>query len=105
MIKIELQDICTADNTPVSLATDAQKDKAAETSRAKFLAALMLSGADRGHFGVMRDELVNNFAKGDDSYPLTMEEVLHLMNGYKSQRAYHRFGSSTNEHVRANGHF
>ncbi len=55
---------------------------------------MLLSGADRNHFRAMRDDLVNDFAKGYDSYdPPTMEDVLPLvMNGYKSQCNFHRFG-------------
>ena len=76
MIKVELEDICTAADTTVAIATDKQKLKATETSCAKFLSALMLSGADQTCFCTMRDDLVNDFAKGDDSYPPTMHQGL-----------------------------
>ena len=76
MIKVELEDICTAADTTIAIATDEQKLKATETSRAKFLSALMLSSADQTCFCTMRNDLVNDFAKGDDSYPPTMHQGL-----------------------------
>ena len=87
MIASELQILCdqTSPPTPISSATDAMKTKATETVRSKFLAALMLGGANRSCFGSLRDNLANNFAKGEDSYPASMPDVLNLINKYQGQ--------------------
>ena len=92
MIASELQLLCdqTSPPTPITSATDAMKTTAAETVRSKFLAALMLSGADRNRFGGLRDELANDFAKGEDCYPSSMPDVLNLMNKYRGQPSAQR---------------
>jgi hypothetical protein len=63
--------------TTVELATAHKK------VRDEFLAALMLSGANRDRYGALRNELANQFGFGNDLYPKTIDQCLTMMNRHK----------------------
>ena len=48
--------------------------------RKEFLAALMLSGANRDCYGALRNELANQYTFGSDLYPKTTDQCLTMMN-------------------------
>jgi len=48
--------------------------------REEFLAALMLSGANRYRYGALRNELANQYTFGNDLYPKSTDQCLTMMN-------------------------
>jgi hypothetical protein len=64
--------------------TDAELDEAKEAARDDFLAMMFLSGADKERYWKLRDELSNDYAKGADNYPSTLDGMLRLLNNYKT---------------------
>jgi hypothetical protein len=48
--------------------------------REEFLAALVLSGANRDRYGALRNELANQYTFGNDLYPKTTDQCLTMMN-------------------------
>ena len=48
--------------------------------REEFLAALVLSGANRDRYGALRNELANQYTFGNDLYPKTSDQCLTMMN-------------------------
>ena len=46
----------------------------------EFLAALMLSGANRDHYGPLRNELANQYGFGNDLYPKSIDQCVMIMN-------------------------
>jgi hypothetical protein len=48
--------------------------------REEFLAALMLSGANRDRYGALRTEFSNQYTFGNDLYPKTVDQCLTMMN-------------------------
>ena len=48
--------------------------------REEFIAALMLSGANRDRYGALRTELSNQYTFGNDIYPKTVDQCLTMMN-------------------------
>lgn len=48
--------------------------------REEFLAALLLSGANRDRYGALRNELANQYTFGSDLYPKTTDQCLTMMN-------------------------
>jgi len=68
--------LCTNPAKP----TDSELALANKTVRDEFLAALMLSGANRDRSGALRNELANQFGFGNDLYPKTPDQCLTMMN-------------------------
>ena len=60
--------------------TDKELAAAHKDVRDEFLAALMLSGANRDHYGALRNKLANQFGFGNDLYPKTPDQCLTMMN-------------------------
>ena len=60
--------------------TDTELAAAHKDVRDEFLAALMLSGANRDCYGALRKELANQFGFGNDLYPKTTDQCLMMMN-------------------------
>ncbi len=48
--------------------------------REEFLAALLLSGANRDRYDALRNELANQYTFGNDLYPKTSDQCLIMMN-------------------------
>ena len=56
---------------------------AVSSVRDEFLAALMLSGANRERFGALRSDLKNQYGYGKDCYPKTTDTCLSLLNRWQ----------------------
>jgi hypothetical protein len=54
-----------------------------EQTKDRFLARILLMGADKGRFGTLLDELQNNYIGGTDRYPKTLEDTLRLLSKYQ----------------------
>jgi len=63
--------------------TDSERALAVSSFRDGFLAALMLSGANRDRFGALRTDLKNQYGYGDDRYPMTIDNCLSLLNRWQ----------------------
>jgi len=50
--------------------------------RKKFLAALMLIGANRDKYGELKRSMAENYVMGTSEYPGSPEVVLRILNGY-----------------------
>jgi hypothetical protein len=55
-----------------------------------FLAALMLSGANRDRYGALRNELANQYGFGNDLYPKTIDQCLKMMNRWVDAAPTHQ---------------
>ncbi len=53
-----------------------------ETMREKFLAALMLNGANREKYGKLKCSMAENYMTGTSEYPESPEVVLCILNAY-----------------------
>ena len=60
--------------------TSAELAAANSSVREEFLAALMLSGANRDRYGALRNELANQFTFGSDLYPKSTDQCLTMLN-------------------------
>ena len=62
--------------------TTTNAKKAAKKERVKFMiiTAIMLGAEDNGWFGQMKDDLVNDYTKGNNTYLETPDALLSLMN-------------------------
>jgi hypothetical protein len=60
--------------------TDQEKAMAIAAVREEYLAALMLSGANRDCFNELRNDLKNQYGYGKDRYPKTTDACLSLLN-------------------------
>ena len=60
--------------------TDTELAAAHKDVHDEFLAALMLSGANRDRYGALRNELANQFGFSNDLYPKTTDQCLTMMN-------------------------
>jgi hypothetical protein len=60
--------------------TDAERALALNAVHDEYLAVLMLSGAHRNHFSVLRTDLKNQYRYGDDCNPKTFDACLFLLN-------------------------
>ena len=45
---------------------------------------MFLSGADKSKYWALRNELSNDYAKGIDNYPATLDGMPRLLNNYRS---------------------
>jgi len=60
--------------------TAAQKSEVLTVAREKYLAMLMLDGANKERFKKMKEDMDLDYAKGQDTYPTTRNAVLRLLN-------------------------
>jgi hypothetical protein len=60
--------------------TVAQRTQALAVAKEKYLAMLMLDGANKMRFGEMKEDMDLDYAKGQDTYPTTRNGVLRLLN-------------------------
>lgn len=51
----------------------------------RFLARILLMGADKGRFGSMIEDLGNKYVAGTDNYPKTIEATLSLLSNYQNK--------------------
>ena len=79
MLKQELE----AEGTDmINTSTDETK-KSKKTVCEKFLAALMLSGANGAKYNDLKQGMVENFVTGTSTYPKSPEAVLQILNAYQ----------------------
>lgn len=64
--------------------TDSELNRDKEAAREDYLAMMFLSGADKVRYWKLWDELSNNYAKGIDNYPSSVDRMLRLLNNYRS---------------------
>jgi hypothetical protein len=55
-------------------------------AREDFLAMMFLSGANNSKFWKLREDLANDYVKGRDNYPSTVDAALRMMNTYKGPK-------------------
>jgi hypothetical protein len=72
MIKKEL----TTKSIDMEKATGNKMKEAKKTVREKFLAALMLNGANRDKYGELKRSMAENYVTGTSEYPESPEVVL-----------------------------
>ena len=70
--------------TSMAMVTYEQKIKACKVLKDQIITAMMLVLANNGYFGQMKDDLVNDFAKGNNTYPHTPDVLILLINLYKT---------------------
>jgi hypothetical protein len=63
--------------------TEAELNRAKEAATEEYLAMMFLSGADKNRYFELRNELSNDYAKGNDNYPSTLDGMLRLLNNYR----------------------
>ena len=63
-----------------SAPTDEERALAVGAVREEYLAALMISGANRDRFSLLRTDLQNQYGYGNDLYPKTTDQCLSLLN-------------------------
>jgi hypothetical protein len=78
MIKKEL----TTKSIDMENATGDEMKEAKKTVREKFLAALMLNGANRDKYGELKRSMAENYVTGTSEYPESPEVVLRILNAY-----------------------
>jgi hypothetical protein len=74
----------------MSKATPDQVKEAKKTVRKKFLAALMLDGANRQKYGELKRGMAENFVTGMSEYPDSPEGVLHILTAYKPPAGWNK---------------
>jgi hypothetical protein len=74
--QIETEWKCLDPDSP----SDAELTAARKYVREEFLAALMLSGANRDRYAALQTELANQYGFGNDLYPKTVDQCLKMMN-------------------------
>ena len=77
--QMQLAGTCANATSP----TKEELSAAHKTVRDEFLAALMLSGANRERYGALRNELANQYGFGNDLYPKSVDQCLTMMNRRK----------------------
>jgi hypothetical protein len=78
MLKREIE----ADGTDMSNATNEQMKEGKKAVREKFLAALMLSGANGAKYNDHKRGMKENFVAGTSTYSKSPEAVLRILNAY-----------------------
>jgi hypothetical protein len=78
MIKKEL----TTKSIDMEKATGDKMKEAKKPVREKFLAALMLNGANCDKYGELKRSMAENYVTGTSKYPESPEVVLHILNAY-----------------------
>ncbi len=74
--KLHKQGLIADATTP----TDEERALAFNAVREEYLAALMISGANRDRFSLLRTDLQNQYGYGNNLYPKTMDQCLSLFN-------------------------
>ncbi len=80
MIRKELASKNVAD---MSKATPDKLKKAKSIVRDKFLATLMLNGANTAKYNKLKRSIAENYVTGTSEYPESPELVLHILNAYQ----------------------
>ena len=72
----------------VTSASDAERKAARQAARQQYLAVAFLMGADRNRYGLLIQDLENDFIQGNDKYPKTLIDAYHLLSNWKSNHSY-----------------
>jgi hypothetical protein len=93
MLKQELE----TNGTDLSKATSEQLKDGKKTICEKFLAALMLSGANEAKYNNLKQGMKENFVMGTSKYPKSPEAVLRILNAYQLPAGWnkHRLEAGT----------
>jgi len=86
MLKRELD----ANGINLSKATSDQVKEGKKTVRDKFLAALLLSGANRAKYNDLKRSMKENFVTGTSKYPESSEAVLRILNAYQPPAGWNK---------------
>jgi hypothetical protein len=78
MIKKEL----TAKSIDMEKATGDEMKEANKTVREKFLATLMMNGANHDNYGELKRSMAENYVTGTSEYPESPKVVLRILNAY-----------------------
>jgi hypothetical protein len=73
-----------------------------ELAQDRFLARILLMGADKGRFGTLLDELNNNYIAGNNRYPKTLEETIRLLTKYQGPQKNPGKNSEDSDETKAN---
>ena len=77
-------DAVLKDSGKTMMAASADQKAAAEAeARERYVACLIISGADNGRYKQLKDDLHNHYTMGTDKYPKTVEGAIKLLNNYK----------------------
>ena len=68
--------------------TAGQQKKAEEDSSEAVKAALLISGADRCRYGVLKDALANNYLLGNNQYPDTYNKAFQVLANYQVTKTW-----------------
>ena len=74
----------------VTMADSDQRTAAEVPVREHYPAFMMLVGATAVWFGGLKDDLFSSYLLGGDKYPKTREDVIGLLNNYKSPKKQHQ---------------
>ena len=83
LVKMELDELAANRDNPMTQ----HKIHAKMMVRNKLLAATILSRANNELYRDLKTQLTNDYAKGIDSYPLTVRETVNLLNTCKGKIA------------------
>jgi hypothetical protein len=86
MLKRELD----ADGINLSKAMSDQVKEGKKTVRKKFLAALMLSGANGAKYNNLKQSMKENFVTGTSTYLESPEAVLQILNKYQPPAGWNK---------------
>jgi hypothetical protein len=86
MLKKEIKSM----GTDLAKATSDQLKQTKKTVRNKFLAALMLSGANGAKYNDLKRNMKENFVTGTSRYPESPEAVLRILNAYQPPVGWNR---------------
>jgi hypothetical protein len=89
MIKKEVIAVKAANNNMGAMTGDETKE-AKKSVRDKFLAALILSGANCGRYGDLKRSMAENYVTGTSKYPKSPEDVLRILNAYIPPAGWNR---------------
>jgi hypothetical protein len=78
------------------VAMAAQVKAAEEESSKKVEAALLISGANRRHYGGLKDLLANNYLLGSDQYPDTFGKTMRILGNYQTTKVSAPYRASPN---------
>ena len=69
-------------NTTMDLATKKEIKEARDYVLKRGSATLLLTGAEHGRYGSMKDQMQQNMAMGTNNYPKSIDETVNILNTY-----------------------
>ncbi len=76
--------------------TDQEIAKAEDDSCEAVRAALLVSGANKRQYGMLKNKLVNNYLLGSNQYPDTFEKAMRILGNYQVGKTSMPFRASPN---------